>query len=89
MLSRHLPAQQKWTEERRYFESEGRPLYGAMYRAERPGAPIVLFCNSFSENHCEGRADRARGAAGPATAGLSGSGEAARSLVGSSGRELP
>jgi alpha/beta superfamily hydrolase len=57
MLSRHPPEKQKWTEERRYFESDGRPLYGAMYRAERRGAPIVLFCNSFSENHCEGRAE--------------------------------
>jgi pimeloyl-ACP methyl ester carboxylesterase len=28
-----------------------------MYRAERPGATLVLFCNSFSENHCEGRAE--------------------------------
>jgi len=57
MLSRRPTEQQKWTEERRYFESDRRPLYAAMYRAERPGAPMVLFCNSFSENHCEGRAE--------------------------------
>lgn len=57
MLSRRPSEKQNWTEERRYFESDGRPLYGVMYRAERPGAPIVLFCNSFSENHCEGRAE--------------------------------
>ena len=57
MLSRRLTGKQKWTEERRYFDSDGRPLYGVMYRAERPGAPIVLFSNSFSENHCEARAE--------------------------------
>ena len=57
MLSRRPSEKQNWTEERRYFESDGRPLYGVMYRAERPGAPMVLFCNSFSENHCEGRAE--------------------------------
>ncbi len=57
MLSRQPTGNQQWTEERRYFESDGRPLYGAIYRAERPGAPIVLFCNSFSENHCQGRAE--------------------------------
>lgn len=57
MLSRQPTEKQAWTEERRYFESCGRPLYSAMYRAERPGATLVLFCNSFSENHCEGRAE--------------------------------
>lgn len=57
MLSRRPSEKQNWTEERRYFESDGRPLYGVMYRAERAGAPMVLFCNSFSENHCEGRAE--------------------------------
>ncbi len=56
MLSRRLTGKQKWTEERRYFESEGRPLYGVMHRTERPGAPIVVFCSSFAENHWEARA---------------------------------
>lgn len=54
----HQPTEkQAWTEERRYFESDGRPLYGVMYRAERPSPTLVVFCNSFSENHCEGRAE--------------------------------
>ncbi len=57
MLSRQEKAtKQEWTEERRYFESDGRPLYGVMHRARR-GALLVVFCNSFSENHCEGRAE--------------------------------
>jgi pimeloyl-ACP methyl ester carboxylesterase len=45
-----------WTEERRFFESDGRPLYGVMHRASRPGARLVIFCNSFAENHWEWRA---------------------------------
>ncbi|MGC2494219.1 serine aminopeptidase domain-containing protein [Candidatus Binatus sp.] len=57
MLSRQPIEKQAWTEERRYFESDGRPLYGVTYRAERPSPTLVLFCNSFSENHCEGRAE--------------------------------
>lgn len=57
MLSRRPTEKQEWTEERRYFESDGRPLYAVMHRAERASAPLVLFCNSFSENHCEGRAE--------------------------------
>lgn len=58
MLSRQkTTGKQEWTEERRYFESDGRPLYGAMHRARRHGAPIVVFCNSFAENHWEGRAE--------------------------------
>jgi hypothetical protein len=28
-----------------------------MYRSERPDETLVLFSNSFSENHCEGRAE--------------------------------
>jgi len=48
---------QPCAEERRFFESDGRPLYSVMHRSERPAAPIVIFCNSFSENHCEGRAE--------------------------------
>ncbi len=57
MPSRQPAEKQAWIEERGFFESDGRPLYGVTYRAERPGAPLVLFCNSFSENHCEGRAE--------------------------------
>ena len=57
MPSRQPPKEQGWIETRGFFESDGRPLYGVTYRAERPGAPLVLFCNSFSENHCEGRAE--------------------------------
>ena len=57
MASYPLPNQQAWTEQRHFFESDGRPLYGVSYRAARPGAPVVVFCNSFSENHCEGRAE--------------------------------
>ena len=57
MLSRQPTEKQAWTEERRFFESDGRPLYGVTYRAERPAATLVIFCNSFSENHCEGRAE--------------------------------
>lgn len=57
MLSRQPTEKEAWTEERRYFESDGRPLYGVTYRAERPSPTLVLFCNSFSENHCEGRAE--------------------------------
>jgi pimeloyl-ACP methyl ester carboxylesterase len=57
MFSPQATERLEWTEERRFFESDGRPLYGVMYRAERPAAPVVIFCNSFSENHCEGRAE--------------------------------
>jgi pimeloyl-ACP methyl ester carboxylesterase len=57
MPSLQFANEHAWTEERGFFESDGRPLYGVTYRAERPGAPMVLFCNSFSENHCEGRAE--------------------------------
>ena len=57
MPSRQPAEEQGWFEARGFFESDGRPLYGVTYRAERPGAPLVLFCNSFSENHCEGRAE--------------------------------
>src|ERR1700723_2670478 len=57
MPSRQPLEEQGWFEARGFFESDGRPLYGVTYRAERPGAPLVLFCNSFSENHCEGRAE--------------------------------
>jgi pimeloyl-ACP methyl ester carboxylesterase len=57
MPSRQPAKEQGWIETRGFFESDGRPLYGVTYRAERPGAPLVLFCNSFSENHCEGRAE--------------------------------
>ena len=46
-----------WTEERLFFESDGRPLYGVGCSAERPGTSVAIFCNCFSENHCEGRAE--------------------------------
>jgi pimeloyl-ACP methyl ester carboxylesterase len=60
--SRAMPSPQparlnSWTEDRRFFESDGRPLYSVTYRTQRAGAPVVIFCNSFSENHCEGRAE--------------------------------
>ena len=57
MLSLRSSQKRAWTEERRFFESDGRPLYAVTYRAERADAPVVIFCNSFSENHCEGRAE--------------------------------
>lgn len=43
-------------EVRRLFDSDGRPLYGVLHRG-RDGAPLVLFCNAFSENHWEWRAE--------------------------------
>jgi len=56
MLARSKQTQ-PWTEERGFFESDERPLYAVTYRNERPGASVVIFCNSFSENHSEGRAE--------------------------------
>jgi alpha/beta superfamily hydrolase len=55
MSSGHATEKQDWTEERRFFESDGRPLYAVMHRGKRRGAPIVIFCSSFAENHWEGR----------------------------------
>jgi len=57
MLSREATKKGDWTEERGFFESDGRPLYGAVYLARQPATRIAIFCNSFSENHCEGRAE--------------------------------
>jgi pimeloyl-ACP methyl ester carboxylesterase len=45
------------TQDRRYFESDGRPLYSVRHRGEKCGAPLVVFCNSFTENHWEWRAE--------------------------------
>ncbi len=56
MRSVQPASKQTWTEERRFFESDGRPLYAVSYRAA-PSASVVIFCNAFSENHCEGRAE--------------------------------
>jgi pimeloyl-ACP methyl ester carboxylesterase len=39
------------TEERLFFESGGRPLYGVLRRGLRADAPLVLFCNSFAADH--------------------------------------
>lgn len=41
MLSRRPTEKHKWTEERRHFESDGRPPYGVTYRAERRGRDIL------------------------------------------------
>src|SRR5271156_5217498 len=57
MVSGQPAVKQAWVEERRFFESDGRPLYGVSYFADLPAARVVIFCNSFSENHCEGRAE--------------------------------
>lgn len=61
MGSGRAAEKQAWTEERGFFESDGRPLYAVTYRGERPSAPVAIFCNSFSENHCEGRAEAIAG----------------------------
>jgi len=39
------------TEERRFFDSGDRPLYGVIRRGLRRDAPVVLFCNSFAADH--------------------------------------
>jgi pimeloyl-ACP methyl ester carboxylesterase len=57
MISGQPAVKPAWVEERRFFESDGRPLYGVSYFADRPAARVVIFCNSLSENHCEGRAE--------------------------------
>jgi len=57
MLSSRPAENHAWAEERRFFESDGRPLYGVSYLPEHPAAHVAIFCNGFSENHCEGRAE--------------------------------